>query len=128
MFNRYKVLLSILYIFIGVLVGCSQTQEQQIREDYLAFMHEQGDKEMTIDDVVILDSYGTYNGAVVVRINRPAFEVLTKIIVGGIEFTFSNSNTALVWKNGEFFELSDAYDHEIITLDNLISIAQKVNT
>lgn len=128
MFNRYKVLLSILCIFIGVLVGCSQTQEQQIREDYLAFMHEQGDKKMTIDDVVILDSYGTYNGAVVVRINRPAFEVLTKIIVGGIEFTFSNSNTALVWKNGEFFELSDAYDHEILTLDNLISIAQKVNT
>lgn len=128
MFNRYKVLLSILCIFIGVLIGCSQTQEQQIREDYLAFMHEQGDKKMTIDDVVILDSYGTYNGAVVVRINRPAFEVLTKIIVGGIEFTFSNSNTALVWKNGEFFELSDAYDHEILTLDNLISIAQKVNT
>lgn len=128
MFNRYKVLLSILCIFIGVLVGCSQTQEQQIREDYLAFMHEQGDKKMTIDDVVILDNYGTYNGAAVVRINRPAFEVLTKIIVGGIEFTFSNSNTALVWKNGEFFELSDAYDHEILTLDNLISIAQKVNT
>jgi|SRR5690554_436048 len=128
MFNRYMVLLSILCIFIVVLVGCSKTQEQQIREDYLAFMHEQGDKELTMDDVVILDYYGTYNGAVVVRINRPALEVLTKIIVGGIEFTFSNANTALVWKNGEFFELSDAYDHEILTLDNLISIAQKVNT
>lgn len=128
MFNRYMVLLSILCIFIGVLVGCSKTQEQQIREEYLAFMHEQGDKELTIDDVAILDYYGTYNGAVVVRINRPALEVLTKIIVGGIEFTFSNANTALVWKNGEFFELSDAYDHEILTLDNLTSIAQKVNT
>src|SRR5690554_7993916 len=90
MFNRYMVLLSILCIFIVVLVGCSKTQEQQIREDYLAFMHEQGDKELTMDDVVILDYYGTYNGAVVVRINRPALEVLTKIIVGGIEFTFSN--------------------------------------
>ena len=82
---------------------------------------------MTLDDVTILNNYGTYNGAVVIRMQRGAYQVITTIKIDGIEFTFSDSNTALVWKDGQFFELSDAYDNEVLTKDNLISIAKKVN-
>jgi hypothetical protein len=90
-------------------------------------MHTQGETEMTIDDVKILDNYGTYNGAVVIRMQRGAYQVITTIEIDGVEFTFSDSNTALVWKDGQFFELADAYENEILTKDNLVAIGKKVN-
>lgn len=127
MIKRQLVLGCILCICLGFLVGCGDAQEKQIREDYLALMHTQGETEMTIDDVIILNNYGTYNGAVVIRMLRGAYEVITTIKIAGIEFTFSNSNTALVWKDGHFFELSDAYDNDILTKDNLVAIAKRVN-
>lgn len=117
----------ILCICLGFLISCVDTQEKKIREDYLKFMHTQGETEMTLDDVKILDNYGTYNGAVVIRIKRNSFPVVTTIEIDGIELTFSDSNTALVWKDGHFFELSDAYDNEVLTIDHLIAIALKVN-
>jgi hypothetical protein len=127
MIKRQLVLGCILCICIGFLVGCGNAQEKQIREDYLALMHTQGETEMTIDDVKILDNYGTYNGAVVIRMQRGAYQVITTIEIDGVEFTFSDSNTALVWKDGQFFELADAYENEILTKDNLVAIGKKVN-
>lgn len=127
MIKRQLLLGCILCICLGFLIGCGNTQEKQIKEDYLALMHAQGEIEMTIDDVKILDNYGTYNGAVVIRMKRNSYPVVTVIEIDGIEFTFSDSNTALVWKDGQFFELSDAYDNEVLTKDNLIAIAKKVN-
>jgi hypothetical protein len=127
MIKRQLLFLCILCICLGFLIGCGYTQEDQIREDYLAHIHAQGETEMTLDDVTILNNYGTYNGAVVIRMQRGAYQVITTIKIDGIEFTFSDSNTALVWKDGQFFELSDAYDNEVLTKDNLISIAKKVN-
>jgi hypothetical protein len=116
-----------LIMCIGLFAGCESSQEKQIREDYLAYMLSQGETEMTLDDVKILNNYGTYNGAVVVRIERGAFEVVTTIQVGGVDFTFSNSNTALVWKDGQFFELANAYDSELLTKSNLEALAKKIN-
>jgi hypothetical protein len=108
MIKRQLALGYILCICLGLLVGCSHVYEKQIREDYLALMRAQGEMEMILDDVIILNNYGTYNGAVVIRMLRGAYEVITTIKIAGVEFTFSNSNTALVWKDGQFFELSDA--------------------
>ena len=116
-----------LIMCIGLFAGCESSQEKQIKEDYLAYMQSQGETEMTLDDVKILNNYGAYNGAVVVRIERGAFEVVTTIQVGGVDFTFSNSNTALVWKNGQFFELADAYDRGLLTKSNLDVLAKKIN-
>ena len=59
-----------LIMCLGLFVGRENVQEKQIREDYLAYMQSQRDTEMTIDDVKILNNYGTYNGAVVLRIER----------------------------------------------------------
>src|SRR5690554_3333353 len=127
MIKRQLVFVCILCICLGLLVGCSHVYEKQIREDYLALMHTQRETDMTIDDVIILNNYGTYNGAVVIRMLRGVYEVITTIKIAEIEFTFSNTNTALVWKDGQFFELSDAYENEMLTKDNLIAIAKKVN-
>lgn len=59
--------------------------------------------------------------------NKGAYEVITKIKVAGIKFTFSNSNTALIWKDGQFFEMADAHNNGIITKENLKELAKKVN-
>lgn len=127
MIKRQLVFACILCICLVFLVGCGNTQEKQIRKDYLSFMHTQGETEMTIDDVIILNNYGNYNGAVVIRMLRDAYEVITTVKIAGVELTFSNSNTALVWKDGEFFELSEAYENEILTKGNLVAIEKKVN-
>jgi len=90
-------------------------------------MKAQGETELTLEDVKILNKYGTYNSAVVVRMERGAYHVVTTIEVGGIEFTFGDTNTALVWKDGHFFELKDAYDRGLLTKSNLEALAKKVN-
>lgn len=127
MVKKLLVSICLLCISLPFLSGCSNLQENQIREDYLDFMHNQGEIEMIIEDVHILNNYGTYNGAVVIRMKRSAYEVITTINIAGVNFTFSNTNTALVWKDGYFYELSDAYNNDILTKDNLITIAKRVN-
>lgn len=123
---RKTVIFSLVFLAF-FLTSCGRSQEVKIRNDYLTYMHNQGETKMTIDDVVILNNYGTYNGAVVIKMKRDAYQVITTIEIDGIQFTFSDSNTALVWKDGKFFDLSDAYDNQMLTKENLISIAKKVN-
>ena len=91
------------------------------------FIHEKGETELTIKDIEILDNYGTYKGAVVIRMNRGAYQVLTTIEIDGVEFNFSDSNTALVWKDGIFYELEDAYNENLLTKKDLLSLAKKIN-
>lgn len=90
-------------------------------------MKVQGETELTLRDIKILNKYGTYNSAVVVRMERGAYHMITTIEVGGIEFTFGDTNIALVWKDGQFFELEDVYDKGMLTKSNLEALARKVN-
>lgn len=123
-----KLIMLMIVVFFAVsLVGCKKQQETKIKEDYLNFMHSQSQIEMDPKDIIVLDNYGTYNDAVVVRIKRGAYEVITTVRVGGIDFTFNNTNTPLVWKAGDFFELSDAYSMGILTQKNLEALAKKIN-
>ena len=129
---KTRLLTKLLYLFVitlslSFLVGCSNISEERIRKDYLEMMHEKGEVQMGLEDVIIIYNYGTYNGSVVVRIERNAFPVITEIEVVGVKFTFFNSNTALVWNNGEFYELEEAYDKKLLTISNLEAIAAKVN-
>lgn len=126
-FKKVFIFGATLIACLGFCTGCENSQEKQIRADYLAYIQSQGETEMTIDDIKILNHYGTYNGAVVIRIERAAFDVVTTIQVGGVDFTFGNSNTALVWKDGQFFELADAYDSGLLTKTNLDALAKKIN-
>lgn len=83
-----------LIICLGMFVCCETSQDTKIREDYLAFMKVQGETELTLRAIKILNKYGTYNSAVVVRMERGAYHMITTIEVGGIEFTFGDTNIA----------------------------------
>lgn len=75
----------------------------------------------------ILQYFGTYNGYVVVRMNRGAYQAIEEIKLGDITLTFNDSNTPLVWRDGEFFELKEAHDLDMLTDDDIELIAQKLN-
>lgn len=130
-FGRLLIIGVIAILCAFAFVACENEEDKemelQIRQDFLLYMHAQGEVDMTLEDVKILENYGDYNGAVVVRMNRGAFEVITVIQVGGVDFTFDNSNTAIVWHNRQFFELAEAYDNGLLSKENLTTIAEKVN-
>ena len=59
--------------------------------------------------------------------NRGAYQVQTMIEVGGLIFQFPDSNTPLVWKNRTFYEMEDAYQKNILNLDDLTILQDKIN-
>lgn len=124
-----KKIITLFWIFIilALFAGCGNELEMRIKEDYLPIMQSEGQTEATLDDVKILENYGNYNGAVVVRMYRGSYEIITKIQIDGVELVFNNSNTALVWYDGEFYELETAYNEGIISKDNLINLSKKIN-
>ncbi len=117
------------FMFVMCLMGCKSEKEKEIliKEDYLEYAISLGEKDLTIENIEIIDNYGEYNGAYVVKMNRGAYQVLTMIEVGGLNFQFPDSNTPLVWKNRTFYELEDAYQKNILNLDNLTNLQDKIN-
>ncbi|MDR0462189.1 MAG: hypothetical protein LBG88_02530 [Christensenellaceae bacterium] len=123
--------LPLLLVLVSIMfVGCgnkSNELETRIRNDYVTYLHSQGDTDVVLADVQILKIYGNFDGVVVVRFDRPAFEVVTTVQVGGVDLVFDNSNVAIVWQNGNFFDLQMAYENGLLSIANLNAVAEKVN-
>ena len=117
------------FMFVMCLMGCKREKKKEIliKEDYLAYAISLGEKNLTIENIEIIDNYGEYNGAYVVKMNRGAYQVQTMIEVGGLTFQFPDSNTPLVWKNRTFYEMEDAYQKNILNLDDLTILQDKIN-
>ena len=102
--------------------------EMKLIQDYIKYAHSIGLEYVNTENTKILENYGKYDGAVIVKISRSAFQVITYIsfLDIGIEMQFPDSNTPLVYKNGNFYELKDAYKHGIITKDILFELQKKI--
>jgi hypothetical protein len=88
----------------------------EIKQDFFN-LHEAGVPEMTIDDVEIYAYYGTYNGCVVLDIGC---KYLLRITLYSYEFEgLVMPGLAIAWKNGEFYNIPDAYERGLLTKDNL---------
>ena len=76
------------------------------------------------DIVQITRYYGTYNGSVSVLIEGffSYLTVMTYEKVAGVIFEYGSSNTMLVWKEGKFYKLSEAYDLKFLTEENIRSM------
>ena len=103
--------------------------DEQIKNDYLLYRYSQGETYLTIENIQILNHYGQYGDIVIVRMNRGAYQVVTYIPFYDLNltFVFGDRNTPLVYKNGVFFELYDAYEKGIITKEIVISLYEKIN-
>lgn len=69
--------------------------ERLLKSDYASRFVEDG---ITADDVSIHGYYGQYNGLVAVIVEEVHMDVITNEIVGGVKFTYPNSNKISVWK------------------------------
>ncbi|MCL2763168.1 MAG: hypothetical protein FWD36_08205 [Treponema sp.] len=79
-----------------------------------------------IDDFYIMYYYGTYNGAVAVMMGHKQAMygmIITRVTVAGITFTYGDTNSISVWKEGLFYTLQSAYDFGLLTRDDLESIS-----
>lgn len=83
-----------------------------------AFYDEHSDVYESVDEVNIHLYYGCYNGAYVADISC---EKVIEYKMIQIE-TCSLPSTILAYKGGEFFSMSDAYDAELLTNENLKTI------
>ncbi|MDE6656283.1 MAG: hypothetical protein K2J85_04745, partial [Anaeroplasmataceae bacterium] len=114
--------------------GEIEITEDQIKEDYLKYAHLHGKENLTIDDIQIVNNYGQYDDVVIVRMNNFGFCVITPMIfglmqVGGfyLRIDFPDTNIPLVYKDGNFYELGDAYYEEgIITRKALIQLKNQI--
>ena len=80
----------------------------------------------TIDDVIVNGYYGTYNDTVALKMDLIGSGSITLVIdqtVAGIKFVFSDGADVMkVWRDGEFYSLSQAYDQGFLTREDLEAI------
>lgn len=72
----------------------SAEDERLLKNDYASRF----DDGRTADDVLICGYYGQYNGFVAVIVDNGHFDVITNKEVGGVKFTYPDSNTITLWK------------------------------
>ena len=65
--------------------------------------------------------YGTFNGAVVLFIEGDA-AIVTKMTIAGVTFFYNMDFQIYVWSENVFFTLSDAYQNNIVTQENIVTI------
>ncbi|MCM1195947.1 MAG: hypothetical protein NC310_02600 [Roseburia sp.] len=120
-----------IYAYMKRNVGVEITEEK-IKEDYLKYAHLHGETSLSISSVQIINYYGQYDDVAIVRMNRWGYPVITSITFMGyggfnLEIQFPNTNKPLVYKEGNFYELADAYYEEgIITRKTLIQLKNKI--
>jgi hypothetical protein len=90
-------------------------------------MHAAGETNLTLNDIKVLKYYGTYGKSVVVRMERGAYLGFTDITIAGITLHFENTNTPLVWQGGQFYELEDAYEQDMLSKASINRIAKIQN-
>ncbi len=71
----------------------SAEDEQSLKADYAKRY-----TDCPIGDILIRGYYGQYNGFVAVIVESIHMDVITEEIVGGVKFTYPDSNALILWK------------------------------
>ena len=116
----------------GMQEGLSAKTEKRIKQDIIDYNRKHNISfDVSFDDMY-LEYCGTYNGCIAVFLQKykpSIFSITTdqaifdgNVIIDGIEFFFPFPYQIYVWKAGKIYTLQEAYDLELFTRDNLISI------
>ena len=82
----------------------SAETELAIKQDWANSLRKQGTENAVADDVTIHHYYGMYDGLVAIFITSRSAMYLDVIVeknIGGVKFTYGNSNQILVWVQRE---------------------------
>jgi hypothetical protein len=103
----------------------SEDIKTKIKQDYLDSCTKIDHPDATVDDVMIYKYYGTYGRCVAVMMTD-RFSVYATVIchetIGGIVIDYSDSNRIVIWKDGSFYNLHEAFDSGLLTKGNLREI------
>jgi len=110
----------------GTHFGLTEETETKIKQDYLSFDVSR-EPYSTAEDVVLYNYYGTYGGCVAATMGYGYYSYSTMIThenIDGITISYPNSNKILVWNDGNFCHLQEAYDNSLLTKDDIIRISE----
>ena len=122
-----KILISIISILSAFcltfgIAGCGGNptlDEEKALEIRTAFYNEHKDSYKEFDHVTIYAFYGEYNGSYVVDIFRSMETMLYTETIDGFTFTYPTPNPLLVYIDGKFYRLQEAFDAGLLTHRNL---------
>ena len=95
------------------------------KQSYLDTFIKEKFPDATIDDVIMKEYLGTYNGyfvGVLYKQNSRFIDVLHQCEIEGLDFSYSEGYPILVWKNEKFYELSEVYGKGKISKNDLDTI------
>lgn len=102
--------------------GINKKTEDQIKQDYYVMLD---NSKFNIEDVYIYRYFGIYNGGVAVMMALYGVSLppaIDEIMVVGLKFSFNTGRHIIMWKNGTFYSLQNAYDENFLTVDELEKI------
>ena len=114
-------LLSAICLTFGI-TGCKDNlklDDEKELEIRTAFYNEHKDSYKELDHVTIYAFYGEYNGSYVVDIFRSMETMLYTETIDGFTFTYPTPNPLLVYIDGKFYRLQEAFDAGLLTHRNL---------
>lgn len=124
MFKKIGAIL--LTIFISLtLASCINTSgipkfaQDKIKTDFLNYLHSYGNYDFVEEDMKILKHYATFGGTYILKMNRDSIDTIHEIIIEDKVLLFEDTNTPVVWKNGKFYELSEAYFDGVLSMKNV---------
>ncbi len=99
---------------------------EQIKELEAEWIRESYGYDATAADVTIENYYGTHNGGVVFMSESRFFgfsKLPRNVRVAGVLFLYEDGNDIHMWKDGERYNLNQAYENGFLTVDDLKKIA-----
>lgn len=71
--------------------------------------------------------YGVYNGCIPIMFDVPESGALRDVSIADIVVHYNGGNSIIVWCDGEFLSLNDAYEQNMLTVDHVSLIANLHN-
>lgn len=106
-------------------LGINEEIELDIKRSYISNFC---NNEIGLDEIKIEKYYGCYNNyyAILIKeLNKGDTGALRDVVIEGLTFRYPYSNREiLLWKSGEFINLTKAYENNLIQKDDLIKIHQ----
>ena len=103
--------------------------ELEIKKSYISNFC---NSEIGLDEIKIERYYGYYNNyyAILIKeLNKGDTGALKDVVIEDLTFSYPYSNREiLLWKSGEFVNLTKAYENGLIQKDDLIKINQMFNS
>lgn len=122
-----------LYIHEYIYDGITQELYDEIKRDYIDkyyyYLGDQADSEQ----IKIAEFVCNINGTIIAKFydmfdyENCFFDLVWKETIEGVDIWNTNSNIYRVWNNGEFYKLQEAFEKNVITKDDLVTISKITN-